>query len=348
MSSVQDAAVVLSGISDRAREALDRLGVLDGVRLGVDMPPGPSSVKTAGTVLATANAGTLDEDKDLGPLPPGYSAPPWIDLALHVLKSKLHTRGGLIFRGEAGTGKTVGVNCLIRLLRKEGIKAELFVANAFKGFSIEDLRGNWTFRDGQSEFTYGPLALAVIYSFANPDCIVVAKVEEANMAHPAVFSWLNTLADGSGDRIMLPDGRPICTTPGMFKLVLCYNEDYVGTSEINQALYNRLTPIDTEYLPAPAEAEAIHASTGLNMDSCKRIVALAKTIRDRVEEHRFILSPRPLICWAELVAVGWDWMMAFDAEILSRVGAPGSIRGEHRETISQIAQAAGVQNWPKP
>src|SRR5206468_10811435 len=133
-----------------------------------------------------------------------------------------HKRGAIL-QGPRGTGKTSAVHHLARLTG-----ASLTTFQAAAGCTVDDLTGFRDLKDGSTIFTPGPLPEAL-----ERDGWLL--IEEANVMHPGVFSRLNTLLDGSGDKLRLPDGRALPAGPG-FRVVLAFNPGYSGTREINPAL----------------------------------------------------------------------------------------------------------------
>jgi hypothetical protein len=329
-------------LSPSVRECFARL------KIDIGQKPASGPIIPEGAPAASPAQVAVEELDDEFPLPPGYEEPTWLRTPKSILASTLHVNGGCVFRGDKSTGKSTAVVYLARWLKQQGRDVQLFTVQCFDGMAIEDLRGVWIAENGTTRFVYGPFALAMIYSAVNPDALVLVNCEEANMARPGIWSWVNTITAGNGDAITLPDGSRVRPTRGKFKLTLCYNEDYVGTRDINEALLDRLVPVDCTYLPPSAEARVIAAHTCMSVNDAQRITQVAKIVRANKKDHRFTLSLRALIGWSSLVMEGWSWVDAFDAQITARVGAPGTDAGDSRESVRQFALSAGIEQWPRP
>lgn len=264
---------------------------------------------------------------------PLYVRPAWLDQA--ALGAHPDERGATLF-GPAGTGKTTAIH---RLATELG--AKLITFQAADGCGIEDLIGFRELVDGEkgpkTAFTPGPLPEAL-----EADCWLL--IEEANAMRPGVFSKLNTLLDGSGDTLRLPDGRRLAAGPG-FRLWLAYNPGYAGMREVNQALVDRLCPVYTSYLPAPSEAHMLAARSGCDLDTALRVALLAEKIR--AARFRFDLSPRALFRMLRIVRAGRSWSDAFAWAILDRIGDPVS-RAADRDACKQIADLDDLATWPTP
>jgi MoxR-like ATPase len=243
-------------------------------------------------------------------------------------------RGACLF-GPRGSGKTTAVH---RLTESLGVR--LITYQAAAGCTIDDLVGVRDLRDGRTVFTPGPLADALA-----ADCVLL--IEEANTMHPGVFSKLNTLTDGSGDSLRLPDGSALPVGPG-FRVVLAFNEGYSGTREVNAALRDRLMPIYADYLPPESESRMIRDRTGCDEETATGLVQFATKVRVARAESAFDLSPRALFRLLDLIRYcGESWPDAFEHAILDLVGDPLD-RAPQRECIRQIADLDGMMTWDLP
>ena len=351
-NDTQNAVIGLSGMSQRVIDSIKKLG------FEADFSPGAARTDPSSTpapvraspvnqpltiVQPTRDPGSVSEDS-LGPQPPGWIAPDWMDDI--IFAASVPTLYGRSLRGPRGTGKTCTLAEAARVMIRKGIPVELCSVQCNGKMSVEDLRGTWKL-DGKGgmEFIFGPLTAAVAYSAQHPDEQVWLRCEEANMADPALWSYCNSLLDGSEAPLYLPNGQTIRPTPGMFKMWLLYNPTYVGTRPVNEAQYDRLPPTDTTYLPPNTEYKIIVASTGIAEDTAKLLCAFAKLVRDEVHNHGFDLSPRTLKAMALRRLWGDSWDKIMERELLPRVGQPTGITAEARETIRQIATTQGMPNW---
>lgn len=268
----------------------------------------------------------------LKPASKGFIPPAWFaDLRFGCLHPK--KRGACMF-GPRGTGKTHAIH---ELARMAGVELVTFQAAA--GTILDDLVGYRGLKDGRSDFTDGPLPDAL-----TKDCWFCC--EEANMVHPGVWSKTNTLLDGSGDTLRLPDGRKLAAGPN-FRLILCFNEGvaYGGAKEVNAALRDRLFPVMATYFPAAQEESMIRTRTGCDTNTATCVVALANAIR-AARIPMFDLSPRALFDWLEYVQWSQCSMAdGFDKAIIGRV--PGDAKVT-RDVLTQIAGTVGLGGWNAP
>jgi hypothetical protein len=269
------------------------------------------------------------------PAAPGFIPPVWYG-RLRFACTNPRARGATLF-GPRGSGKTTAVH---RLAEQVGIPLVTFQAAA--GCTIDDLQGVRDLIDGKTVFTPGPLAQAL-----RDDTWLL--IEEANVMHPAVFSKLNTLTDGSGDTLALPDGTRLAAGP-KFRVILAFNEgsSYTGTREVNAALRDRLKPIFAGYMEPNDEAKMLQQRTGCDENTALSLVLFAKDVRAGRRDHGFDLSPRALMGVLDLIRFcGETWEQAFEHGILDLIGDPDDKRIT-RDTIDQIAKAANLATWPVP
>lgn len=272
------------------------------------------------------------------PIPPtsnGYTPPKWYRKLLFALRSSGES-GALLF-GPRGSGKTTAVHEACKSLSKP-----LITFQAANGCTIEDLIGQRELNNGTTSFTRGPLPCAL----AQDACLLI---EEANVMHPGVFSKLNTLTDGSGDKLALPDGSALGANPG-FRVILAFNEGagYAGTRDTNAALRDRLMPIYAGYLPEGQEEQVLIHKTGCDPTTARRVVSLATAVRASSSNLGFDLSPRPMMRMLRLIRdEGFNWSDAFEASVLDLAGDPVD-KAPQRDVLTQIAGACGLEMWDLP
>lgn len=288
------------------------------------------------TVTVTVQAPPVPEPVQLNSTPDGRGC--WIEPKWYrQVKMGTHPneRGAILF-GPAGTGKTTAVH---RLAADMGV--ELVTFQAAEGCALEDLVGNRELVDGdkgpKTSFTDGPLPEAL-----RKDCWML--IEEANAMRPGVFSKMNTLLDGSGDKLRLPTGERLAAGKN-FKLWLAYNPGYSGMKEMNQALVDRLVPVYTTYLPETDEARVLEAVTRCDPGTAMAVASMAAKIR--AAKTRFDLSLRSMFRLMRYVRSGASWEQAFEWAILDRIGCP-SQRQADRDVIRNIAMIDNYTTWATP
>ncbi len=264
---------------------------------------------------------------------PGFIVPAWYRrLQFALLSPDQH--GACLF-GPRGAGKTTAVH---HAAKQAGIELVTFQAAA--GNTIDDLTGQRDLIDGKTVFTPGPLPQAI-----QRDCWLL--IEEANMLHPGTLSKLNTLTDGSGDSLRLPNGEALEVGP-RFRVLLAFNEgsNYAGTREVNAALRDRLMPIYCDYFPAEQEQEMLIAKTGIGLALACSIVGMANAVRSARDTLQVDISPRSLCRLIRLAqCLGESWPVAFEHAILDLIGDPIDRRPQ-REAVLQAALVAGLDSWP--
>jgi hypothetical protein len=263
-----------------------------------------------------------------------FIEPVWFPRLRHALIVSRTKRGATLF-GPRGTGKTSAVKYLCTQENKP-----LIVVQAAAGATIDDLMGYRDLTDGKTVFTPGPLVEAL-----EKDAVLC--IEEANAMHPGVFSKLNTLTDGSGHSLRLPDGRELVPGAG-FRVVLCFNEGYAGMKEVNAALRDRLKPIYTTYMTESVEADVLHRRTGADLETCLMLANFATHVRAARVKLGFDLSPRALFDVLECKRdMGATWDEALEWAILDLVGDPMEKRPQ-RDALKQIADMNSLSGWPEP
>lgn len=265
----------------------------------------------------------------------GYELPPWFARFEHAMT--ISSKKGACLFGPRGTGKTSAVHYLAKVT-----STPLVTFQAAAGCTLDDLVGVRDLKDGSTVFTPGPLPEAL-----EKDCWLC--IEEANAMHPAVFSKLNTLTDGSGDSLALPDGTRL-KAGKKFRVVLCFNEgsSYSGTREVNAALRDRLKPIYADYLPAETEARILVGRMGCDQQTAKQLVSFANKVRASRAELGFDLSPRCLFDILESIRdLGTSWKDTLEYCVLDLIGDPVD-KAPQRQIVKAIADLEGFENYGKP
>lgn len=258
-----------------------------------------------------------------------FIQPPWYSALSYAMTSP-DERGCTIFGGR-GTGKSTAIRELAKSLNQQYITMQCAAS-----MQIDALIGNVGLDKGSTNFTDGPLAIAVRKG-------MWLLAEEANTIHPGVWSAVNTLTDKTGEGLRLPTGEVIPNHPE-FRLVLLFNEGYQGTREVNAALRDRLMPVYTAYPLAAIEAKMLSGMKP-NIPSARigEIINLANSIR--VASLDFDLSIRALNRWVGLKEAGvGTWLETFKVAILDLTGDP-KVSAPKRAALAEIANQFGVGNW---
>lgn len=332
--------------AEMMQEALEALG-LGTPPVAVNVPtPTPSPAQTSPprpTQPATPPPTPLRPTQATGNSVPTTGAspwfvpPPWWTRFVYTMLAP--GKAGCCLEGPRGSGKTTAPH---ELSRQTGIP--LITYQASKGDTIESIVGNrdlvTTHGDLNSVFTPGPLPSAL-----RLNCWLL--IEEANTMHPGVFSKFNTLTDGSGDSLLLPDGVREHVGPD-FRLILAFNEGYVGTNEINPALRDRLKPIYCDYMPQAVEERIVMDKMGCDAATARSLVNFANAIRAARVSIGFDFSPRAMFdMLASIRDLNATWSQALEWDVLDRHGNK-YMKKPQRDSMTQIANMCGLEKWPMP
>lgn len=258
-----------------------------------------------------------------GPGTAGFVEPVWFNRLAFATR---HRKGACMFGGRGG-GKSTAIR---ELAKREGRSTVPLQCSA--NMQIDSLIGTWTAKDGGTVFIDGPLAIAMRQG-------LWLLAEEANAVHPGVWSAVNTLTDDTGEGLRLPTGEVIPPHPD-FRLILLYNDGYVGTKEVNGALKDRLPPIYCPYPPRDQEIAILQNKTGAPNQVCAWAVDLATMIRQA--NLRFDLSVRALANMIDFKFKGGATMEeAFEFAILDLIGPPETTQPQ-RAVLAEIARQCGL------
>jgi hypothetical protein len=263
----------------------------------------------------------------------GFIPPKWFRKLQAAIK---HKKGACMF-GPRGSGKSTAVRYLAKSMNVPTITMQC-AANE----QIDALVGEKGVVNDNgcpvTKFVDGPLTTAM-----RNGCWLIA--EEPNVMHPGVWSKVNNILDDTGEGLRLPTGEVIPQHPN-FRLVLCYNDGYTGTKEVNAALKDRCPPLHCDYFEPDREAELLAIATGAPLNVCAKVVSVATMIR-QAPSLRFDLSPRPLTYWIKMALDGMSWSEGFDAAIMDLLGDPTGAAVQ-RKVVATIAVNAGIDQWPLP
>ena len=204
----------------------------------------------------------------------------------------------LYIYGPTGAGKTSLIkNVACRL------NYPVFEINAHSRLDFESLVGHLTYKNGNMQFQYGALPLAMKYGG-------LLIVNELDVADPAVLCGLNTVLDGSPLCITENDGELITPHP-LFRFVATGNSNgtsedtgmYQGVLQQNLAFLDRFWFVEVDYPAAETEMKLLEKlAPQLGSTMLDRMIHFANDVRDqfRNQEIEVTCSTRTLIRWARL------------------------------------------------
>lgn len=204
----------------------------------------------------------------------------------------------LYIYGPTGAGKTSLIkNVACRL------NYPVFEINAHSRLDFESLVGHLTYKNGNMQFQYGALPLAMKHGG-------LLIVNELDIADPAVLCGLNTVLDGSPLCITENDGELITPHP-LFRFVATGNSNgtsedsgmYQGVLQQNIAFLDRFWFVEVDYPAAETEMKLLEKLVPqLGSTMLDRMIHFANDVRDqfRNQEIEVTCSTRTLIRWARL------------------------------------------------
>jgi len=206
--------------------------------------------------------------------------------------------------GPSGCGKS---SCIRQLAAK--LHYPVFEVTGHSRLEFPELVGHHTVKQGNMEFEYGPLALAMKYGG-------LFLLNEIDLLEPSTAAGLNGILDGQPLCIPENGGELIVPHP-MFRFVATANTNggsdetglYQGTLRQNLAFMDRFILCEIGYPKTEAEEELLgKTSPKLPEALRKKMVEFANEIRRLFmgeKEHAFngieiTFSTRTLIRWADL------------------------------------------------
>jgi len=270
-----------------------------------------------------------------------YVKPKWGEF-FYDLWPKVDDMACTILGGPRGTGKTLAS---IMWAYYNGHK-KMVLCNCNPEMSAEkllgckrlDLKGK-----GGDYWQPGPVMLAAMF-----DCPLV--LDEFNSTGPGTQIVMNPLADGVQKGILIPatGERLKWHNP---RIMVCVNEGYAGTRQIQEAFRDRAEPVITDYLEVSDEANLLSGRTNLAYYDCEHACTTAFAIRqaakgkgvadgEEVMPLTFDLSPRALYSYCTRVQLGQEKSKAWKEAVIDRMGYSFATETT-RKTVMQISKDVG-------
>lgn len=188
-----------------------------------------------------------------------------------------------------------------------------------------DVLGQWTVKDGSTQFQLGPLPTAMINGW-------VYCADEYDTAMPNVTTVYQPVLEGQA--LIIKDAPPvfrkIIPHPD-FRFVATGNTNgigdetglYQGTIMQNAANYSRFgITEEVKYMEADLEIAVLQSKSKLTKTDAKKIVNFGNRIREQFSENRISMtvSPRELINAADLgIAYGGNWEVGLELAFANRL-----------------------------
>ena len=212
----------------------------------------------------------------------------------------------ILLKGPTGCGKTRFMEYLAWTLKRP-----LVTVSCHDDLSANDLVGRYLLISGETQWTDGPLTLAVRHgAICYLDEVVEARKDTTVIIHP--------LTD---HRRMLPlekKGELLEAAPG-FMLAVSYNPGYQSAlKDMKPSTRQRFVAIEFQYPSEAMEIEIIVGETGIAKDIAARLVRLAHMTRDLKDQGLIEgASTRLLVHCARLVMRGIDKRRAVETCVLA-------------------------------
>ena len=195
----------------------------------------------------------------------------------------------VLFHGPAGTGKTISCKLVAQSI---GLPI-METINCTENLD-EFVLGKYIPQDDRIIFKESYMTRAIRDGGA-------VVFEEINFAKPQYLAFLNSLLDDNGF-VRLDNGEVVKRSPN-FRFFATMNMGYIGTRELNQALFNRFSAIIEV---AALSDEAITLMLTTRVPECApmagKILGVYHKIKKKIEaeELDLVISPRNLENWARL------------------------------------------------
>lgn len=171
-----------------------------------------------------------------------------------------------------------------------------------------DVLGQWTVKDGATQFQLGPLPMAMLNGW-------VYCADEYDFAMPSVVAVYQPVLEGKSLLIKdaPPEFRKITPHPE-FRFIGTGNTNgvgdetglYQGTLVQNAANYSRFAITrEVKYMEAKIEESILTGKTGITKADAKKLVKVANDVRKMFAEQKIstTISPRELISAARLATI---------------------------------------------
>lgn len=195
----------------------------------------------------------------------------------------------ILFHGPSGTGKTTSCKLVCREIKLPVMD----VINCTENLD-EFVLGKYIPEGDKIVFKESYVTKAIRYGGA-------VVFEEINFAKPQYLSFLHSLLDDNGF-VRLDNGDVVPRNPN-FRFFATMNLGYLGTKELNQALYNRFNII-FELAALSDEAIALMLKTRIPhcSDKIDKMLGVYHKLKNKIdsEELDIVISPRNLEHWARL------------------------------------------------
>jgi len=199
---------------------------------------------------------------------------------IEILLTAYKHRKNTLLEGPTGSGKTMAIRWLARRLRVPYMRV-----NLNGGTTVEDLVGQWIYKDGKFVWSDG-----VLVRMMRHGGIFVA--DEINAAPTEILFVLNSILDDERKIVLTQKDGEVVTACDDFWFVATMNPEnlYEGTKMLNEALRDRFQVVlEYDY------SREVEKKLELTDD----LLEIAKMLRERNDEIRTPVSTRSLVQFKE-------------------------------------------------
>ncbi|WP_083463712.1 CbbQ/NirQ/NorQ/GpvN family protein [Prosthecomicrobium hirschii] len=231
----------------------------------------------------------------------------------------------LLMKGPTGCGKT---RFVAHMAARLGLPLDTVACH--DDLSAADLTGRFLLKGGETVWTDGPLTRAVRRGgIAYLDEIVEVRKDVTVVLHPLTDDRRLLPLERTGETLAAPDD---------FMLVVSYNPGYQNLlKSLKPSTRQRFLSIAFDYPPPAAEAEIVAAESGLDLDRCRRLVALGGRLRAlKGQDLEEGCSTRLLVYCAMLVRDGARLEDAIEAALIEPLSDDEDVKQGLRDLVVAV------------
>ena len=211
------------------------------------------------------------------------------EVFLHAWESRLP----LMIKGPTGCGKTRFIEHMAEQLGRR-----LVTVSCNEDTSATDLLGRHLLVGGETRWVDGPVTRAV-----RDGCLLY--LDEIAEARADALVVIHSLSDHRRELFLDRTGEALAADPG-FMLIVSYNPGYQRSlRELKPSTRQRFVALGFEYPAEEQEVEIVGRESGAERGAVRRIVQIARKIRNLTELSLIeSVSTRLLVAAAKLVSRG--------------------------------------------